>query len=36
MCLMEISKQTAPEWKLIIGANRDEMMDRKLLRPSSC
>ena len=36
MCSIEISKQTDPEWKLIIGANRDEMKDRKPLRPSSC
>ena len=36
MCSIEISRQTAPEWRLIICANRDEMMDRKPLRPSSC
>ena len=35
MCSIEISKQTDPEWKLIIGANRDEMKDRKPLRPGS-
>ena len=36
MCSIEISKQTDPEWKLIIGENRDEMKDRKPLRTSSC
>ena len=29
MCLIKISKQTDPEWKLIIYSNWDEMKDSK-------
>jgi len=35
MCLIKISKQTDPEWQLIIYSNRDETKDRKSPRTNN-
>ena len=34
MCSIIILKQSESEWPLIIGANRDEMENRKCLPPA--